>query len=154
MLIIAWFFGGIFRHDSFFTSCKNDEFFLQCDLGVKWRSSQAGGAAVQRTAEVWFTLMTWRSCWAMQETVIIVPGYGLAVARCPACFEGIDREVDAQRHHSEICDSTQLQVVCLVHMNVLLAEAEVPYDQVFEMEDINSEFGSRTWSWSWGRTTW
>jgi len=49
------------------------------------------------------------------DTVIIVPGYGLAVARAQHALPG--------------------------HMNVLLAEAEVPYDQVFEMEDINSDFG-------------
>jgi H+-translocating NAD(P) transhydrogenase subunit beta len=142
MLIIAGSLVGSSGAILSYIMCKamNRSFFnvILGGFGGEAVTASAGGA-VQRSVksgsadDAAFVLSN-------AETVVIVPGYGLAVARAQHAV----KELAAKLTEKGINVKYAIHPVAgrmPGHMNVLLAEAEVPYDQVHEMEDINGEFG-------------
>jgi NAD(P) transhydrogenase subunit beta len=143
MLIIAGSLVGSSGAILSYIMCKamNRSFFnvILGGFGGDAAGAAAAGAAVQRSVksgsadDAAFVL-------GNAETVVIVPGYGLAVARAQHAV----KELAHKLTEKGITVKYAIHPVAgrmPGHMNVLLAEAEVPYDQVFEMEDINGEFG-------------
>ena len=142
MLIVAGSLVGSSGAILSYIMCKamNRSFFNVIGGGFGGEATTAvAGAAVQRPVksgsadDAAFVL-------GNAETVVIVPGYGLAVARAQHAV----KELAAKLTEKGITVKYAIHPVAgrmPGHMNVLLAEAEVPYDQVFEMEDINGEFG-------------
>lgn len=142
MLIVAGSLVGSSGAILSYIMCKamNRSFFNVILGGFGGEAATTGGAAKEQRPVKTGSADDAAFVLGNAETVVIVPGYGLAVARAQHAV----KELAAKLTEKGITVKYAIHPVAgrmPGHMNVLLAEAEVPYDQVFEMEDINGEFG-------------